>query len=208
MSELATPLEAPVDEKAHAIVQAARKTFLSRGFDAASMDHIALTAGVSKRTVYNRFRSKEELFGAAITETCQSLLPVNVDDIEASLEPKELLFKLARIVVGGILQPDAVSLRRIAAFEAERTPAIGRAFMENGPQWMVDKYAPIMERLAQKGVFDISNAREATWQLGALITEPLHTKVLMGAAPADLDAAIDAQVHRGVTAFMKIYRPS
>ena len=155
MSELAAPLEAPVDEKAHAIVQAARKTFLSRGFDAASMDHIALTAGVSKRTVYNRFRSKEELFGAAITETCQSLLPINVDDIEASLEPKELLFKLARIVVRGILQPDAVSLRRIAAFEAERTPAIGQAFMEHGPQWMVDKYAPIMERLAQKGVFDI-----------------------------------------------------
>ena len=53
----------------------------------------------------------------------------------------------------GILQPEALSLRRIAAFEAERTPAIGQAFLEHGPKWMVDQYAPIMERLAEKGVF-------------------------------------------------------
>lgn len=208
MPELAAQTNAPIDEKTVAIVNAARKTFLSRGFDAASMDHIALTAGVSKRTVYNRFRSKEELFGAAITETCQNLLPVNVDDIEASLEPYELVLELSRQVVRGILQPEALSLRRIAAFEAERTPAIGQAFLEHGPQWMVDKYAPIMERLAEKGVFNITDARQAIWQLGALITEPLHTMVLMGAGPDNLEKAIDDQVNRGVAAFMKIYSPS
>lgn len=208
MSELAAQPDAQIDEKTAAIVSAARITFLSRGFDAASMDHIALTAGVSKRTVYNRFRSKEELFGAAITETCQHLLPVNIDDIEASLEPEELILELSRQVLRSILHPDALSLRRIAAFEAERTPAIGKAFLEHGPEWMVDKFTPIMQRLGDKGVFNITDAREAIWQLGALITEPLHTKVLMGAAPDNLEDAIDDQVHRGVGAFMKIYSPS
>lgn len=194
------------DEKTEAIVEAARKTFLARGFDAASMDRIALTANVSKRTVYNRFRSKEELFGAAITETCKNLLPVNVDQIEANLSAEEFIRELSRQFVRGILSDDALSLRRIAAFEAERTPAIGLAYLEHGPQWMVDQCAPIMERLAAKGAFNISNAREALWQLGALITEPLYTHVLMGAAPENLNAAIDYQVDRGITAFMKIYR--
>ncbi len=67
-----------VDEKEAAIIEAARETFLARGFDAASMDAIALNAGVSKRTVYNRFRSKEELFAAAITETCRRILPLDI----------------------------------------------------------------------------------------------------------------------------------
>ena len=206
MSAPATQPSASADKKTAAIVDAARQTFLARGFDAASMDQIALAAGVSKRTVYNRFRSKEELFGAAITETCAHLLPLNIADIEASLPPAAFISALGRVFLRGILAPDALSLRRIAAFEAERTPAIGKAYMENGPKCMVDEAAPILTRLAEKGVFKIDDVREAIWQLGALITEPLYTRVLMGDAPEDLDAAIDEQVARGVDAFMKIYQ--
>lgn len=207
MPASATQILEPADKKAAAIVEAARQAFLARGFDAASMDQIALMACVSKRTVYNRFRSKEELFGAAITETCAHLLPLNVDDIEASLPPAEFISALGKAFLHGILEPEALSLRRIAAFEAERTPAIGKAYLENGPQWMVDQTAPILMRLSEKGAFKIKDAREAIWQLGALITEPLYTRVLMGDAPNDLDAAIEEQVARGVSAFMKIYSP-
>ena len=196
-----------LDEKTTAIVDAARTTFLARGFDAASMDQIALTAGVSKRTVYNRFRSKEELFGAAITETCRHLLPVNVSDIEDTLPPDELIRALSRVFVKGILEPEALSLRRIAAFEAERTPTIGKAYIEHGPASMVAECAPILARLAARGHFDIEDPEAAIWQLGALITEPLHTRVLMGDMPSDLDAAIDHQVENGVAAFIKIYSP-
>lgn len=193
------------DEKTIAIIKAARKTFLSRGFDGASMDQIALAAGVSKRTVYNRFRSKEELFGATIEETCRNLVPVNVDDIEASLPPAEFIRELSRQFLEGVLQPEAVSLRRIAAFEAGRTPAIGQSYLEHGPQWMVDHFAPILQRLAAKGFLRIDDAKAALWQLGALIMEPLYTRVLMGATPHDLKKAVSEQVDSGVTAFLKLY---
>ena len=207
MSAVAIETDAPIDKKTAAIVDAARQTFLARGFDAASMDQIALAAGVSKRTVYNRFRSKEELFGAAITESCANLLPLDITEIEESLPPADFINALGREFLHGILAPEALSLKRIAAFEAERTPSIGKAYMENGPKCMVDQAAPILTRLAEKGVFNIDNVREAIWQLGALITEPLYTQVLMGDSPDDLDAAIDEQVARGVDAFMKIYQP-
>lgn len=205
MNRQAMEAIAPTDEKTNAIVNAARKTFLSRGFDAASMDQIALTAGVSKRTVYNRFRSKEELFGAAIEETCKNLVPVDTNAIEASLPAKELLCQLSRQFVEGILKPEALSLRRIAAFEAERTPEIGQSYLAHGPAWMVDHCAPILERLASKGALNVTDAKAALWRLGALITEPLYTKMLMGAAPKDLEKAIDHQVESGVEAFMKLY---
>lgn len=193
------------DQKTAAIIDAARKTFLARGFDAASMDQIALSAGVSKRTVYNRFRSKEELFGAAIEETCRHLLPVDTGDIEASLPPREFIMALSRQVVAGVLAPEALSLRRIAAFEAERTPSIGRNYLQHGPQWLVDQCTPILERIVAKGVLNIDDPEAAIWRLGTLITEPLHTRMLLGDAPDDLDAAIEKQVVSGVDIFFKIY---
>ena len=203
--QTASKVNVSKDEKGDAIVSAARKTFLAQGFDATSMDQIALVAGVSKRTVYNRFRSKEDLFGAAIEETCKKLLPVNLDEIETGLPAAELIRQLGRRLVEGILQPEAISLRRIAAFEAERTPEIGRSYIAHGPQFMVDQAAPILDRLAAAGALSVPDVKAALWQLGALITEPLHTKVLMGDVPENLAAAIDAQVDNGVAAFMKLY---
>jgi len=198
-------IKPPADLKQTAIVEAARKMFLARGFDAASMDAIALEAAVSKRTVYNRFRSKEELFAAAIDETCRNILPVNIDEIESSLPTEQFVEEMARAFVRGILAPEAIALRRIAAFEAARTPALGLAYLEHGPETLVAAYAPMLERLAARSNLTIDDPIVAVWQLGALITDPLYTEVLMGVTPADLNGAIDAQIESGLKAFWKIY---
>ncbi|MFZ6727501.1 TetR/AcrR family transcriptional regulator [Undibacterium sp. MH2W] len=60
------------DRKREAIVQAAIDEFRLNGFEATSMDKIAATAAVSKRTVYNHFASKEELFGAILLQLWHS----------------------------------------------------------------------------------------------------------------------------------------
>jgi TetR/AcrR family transcriptional regulator of autoinduction and epiphytic fitness len=50
------------DRKRAAILDAAVAEFRQSGYEATSMDRIAASAGVSKRTVYNHFPSKEVLF--------------------------------------------------------------------------------------------------------------------------------------------------
>ncbi|PTS76575.1 helix-turn-helix domain-containing protein, partial [Stenotrophomonas sp. HMWF023] len=60
------------DRKREAIVRAAVEEFRSAGYEATSMDRIAAVAGVSKRTVYNHFPSKEELFALILEELWQS----------------------------------------------------------------------------------------------------------------------------------------
>jgi TetR/AcrR family transcriptional repressor of mexJK operon len=206
---LVTTLEASVfeadDEKEIAIIDAARKTFLARGFEAASMDAIALLAAVSKRTVYNRFRSKEELFAAAILQTCMRILPVDVEAIEASLPPEKFIREMSGLFVHAILEPEALALRRIAAFEATRKPALGKSYLTHGPRFMAKTCAPMLSRLAARGALRIEDPERAIWQLGALITEPLYTEVLMGDPPADLERAISEQIDSGIRAFMKLY---
>ncbi|WP_426202743.1 TetR/AcrR family transcriptional regulator [Pseudomonas sp. TWP3-1] len=56
------------DRKRAAIIQAAISEFRVNGFEVTSMDKIAATAGVSKRTVYNHFPSKEELFAEILNQ--------------------------------------------------------------------------------------------------------------------------------------------
>lgn len=55
------------------IIQAAERVFGQKGFDGASMDEIALAAQFTKRTLYQYFTSKEELFFAAAFKGFQAL---------------------------------------------------------------------------------------------------------------------------------------
>ncbi|MCA8896212.1 MAG: TetR/AcrR family transcriptional regulator C-terminal domain-containing protein, partial [Amphiplicatus sp.] len=81
----------------------------------------------------------------------------------------------------------------------------GRTYLEHGPRWMARTCEPMLERLVARGALKIEDPKTAIWQLGALITEPLASIVLMGDVPPDLDAAIEAQIESGVKAFFKLY---
>jgi AcrR family transcriptional regulator len=50
------------------VLDAARRTFLDRGYHGASIDAIALAAGFTKGVVYSQFGSKDDLFLALLAE--------------------------------------------------------------------------------------------------------------------------------------------
>jgi TetR/AcrR family transcriptional regulator of autoinduction and epiphytic fitness len=86
-------------KKRATILDGAIDVFISMGYELASMDKIAETAGVSKRTVYNHFGSKENLFQAIVDDFLskrQSLKTI-IYDSERSLEEQLLAFANAEI---------------------------------------------------------------------------------------------------------------
>lgn len=193
------------EQKTVAIVSAATTAFLTQGYEATSMDSIALAANVSKRTVYSRFQSKDELFGAAIESSCRKLIPVNPCDVGTDLNAEEFIHALSLHFVKGILRPEALALRRLATFESGRNKTIGRTYLEHGPQWIVENFAPLLGRFAQSSELKIDDPEQALWRLGALISEPLHNRMLMGEEFANLEKEILDQVEYGVATFFKIY---
>ena len=62
MSDVVKRKPRDTSQKRQAILAGAVKVFTENGFEASSMDRIAEVSGVSKRTVYNHFKSKEILF--------------------------------------------------------------------------------------------------------------------------------------------------
>ncbi|MEM9898068.1 MAG: TetR/AcrR family transcriptional regulator [Pseudomonadota bacterium] len=193
------------DEKERAIIQAARTVFLSNGFDGASMDTIALKANVSKRTVYNRFKSKEALFGASIEETCRRILPVDVEAAVASTTSRALVKNLSRAFLQAIFHEEAIALRRIATFEASRKPELGRTYLENGLYYMVSAASAIVVRMQSQGIVREAPADRVVYHLGALITEPLYSELLLGVEIEDQSKALEDQLEMGLDAFWRLY---
>lgn len=60
--------------KREQIVQAAIETFMDRDYYQVRIEEIAETAGVGKGTIYEYFRSKEELFFASITTAVETYI--------------------------------------------------------------------------------------------------------------------------------------
>src|SRR3954447_18500638 len=56
------------------IAEAARALFLERGFDAVTVSEIARAAGVSQKTVFNHFPTKEDLFYSRMESFEEELL--------------------------------------------------------------------------------------------------------------------------------------
>jgi len=75
------------DRKREAIIQAAIGAFRADGFEVTSMDRIAAMAEVSKRTVYNHFASKEELFA----EILHRLWDSSAAQVDMSYHPERPL---------------------------------------------------------------------------------------------------------------------
>lgn len=131
------------DRKRDAIVQAAIGEFREHGFSGTSMDRVAAVAEVSKRTVYNHFPSKDELFGAILErlwECSQSLSDVAYDP--ARPLRAQLLAVLAQKMA---LLNDAsfIDLSRVAIAEMMHTPERAQAMVarlsekeEGLPRWI------------------------------------------------------------------------
>ncbi len=110
--------------KVKAVLEGATRVFLDRGFSAASMDDVAATAGVSKRTLYQYFSSKEALFVAVVRGRVDEM----IQDVEAvGAAPGTIsLLALADRLVQRIQDPEAVRLYRMVIAEAGRMPELGR----------------------------------------------------------------------------------
>ncbi len=73
------------------ILESARKIFAYFGIKKTTVDEIARKAGIGKGTIYNYYKSKDELFTAVIKREEQELKKLILEEIKKTEDPKEQL---------------------------------------------------------------------------------------------------------------------
>ena len=110
------------DRKRRAILDAAAEEFRAHGFDATSMDKIAAKAEVSKRTVYNHFPSKEELFGETLVQLFHGSLAALDLPYRADQPLRPQLTELMNQKMRMLADQNFLDLARVAIAEAIHFP--------------------------------------------------------------------------------------
>jgi TetR/AcrR family transcriptional regulator of autoinduction and epiphytic fitness len=110
------------ERKREAILQAAIAEFRSSGFEVTSMDRIAATAGVSKRTVYNHFPSKEELFAEILNRLWNSITAEQDMPYRSQAPLREQLQTLLQAKLHLLADENFLDLARIAIAATIHSP--------------------------------------------------------------------------------------
>jgi len=191
-------------KKRHQILEGARRLFLAQGFDAASMNSIALEAGVSKGTLYVYFKSKEELFEAIVEEQCgeqaQQLLDFDMDE-----DIKVVLTRLGRELVRFLCLPGIVpSLRTVIAI-ADRMPELGAKFYLAGPGRGIASLKAYFEAQVTAGVLKPHDCEIAAAQFIESCLSLTFRPMLFNFAGPPEDARVDSVVEMAVFNFLTAY---
>lgn len=189
------------------ILDAARKVFLERGFDGASIDEIAETARSGKPTIYARFPGKEALFTAVVMQT----IAANVARVEAHAAAgtiEQRLHRVAVTVMEWILLTDSIRLMRIAIAEAARFPDLASRVYAMARERGGRAVARLLAEAAQSDelgalpAFASEHVLTTTKLFQDLVILPLVVRALFGERLEQLRTEIEPHARRSVALFL------
>jgi len=182
------------------ILDAARRVFVERGFEGASIDQIADVARAGKPTIYARFPGKEALFTAAIERGVDDMHLESYAPTGATLE--ERLASVGRTMLQRMLTPETVARIRLSIAEARRFPdfasGVGRMARERAREPVVR----LLSEAAASGQLSNSSLAATAQHFLDLVVLPLVWRALLGENLKSLGADIGPHVSRTVAFFL------
>jgi AcrR family transcriptional regulator len=195
------------------ILDAARKVFLERGFEGASIDEIAEAARSGKPTIYARFRDKRALFTGVVTRDILSrILEFKIDVLPTGATIDERLRSAAVTLLHWGLDNDRIGLMRLAVAEARRFPdlasTVGRKARELSTELGVHLLGELTqpEELASLPAFAPERLATTARFFLDLVALPMLFRALFEVNLKTLDAEIDEHVARSVAFFLAACR--
>ena len=156
------------------ILEAAKATFLTSGYRATSMDMVADRAGVTRRTIYNNFKSKEHLLEAVVDEVLVRL-SARLPPLPAAAK-KPALLKFAEAAIEIMCWQGAIGMQRLIIADGDTFPDLGARLIAESDRIME---APVTAWLRAQG-YDAAGAsgRARDWLNG--LTAPARLDRLLG----------------------------
>lgn len=116
-------------KKRETILDAAAAVFVNEGYESSSMDKIAEVAGASKRTVYNHFASKEELFSEVLHRFMQEAFGLKQIAYDSAQRLEVQLGKFADAKMAISQNPSWLGLMKVTTGVFTRNPQLAQEIM-------------------------------------------------------------------------------
>lgn len=187
-------------ERRRRILQAAEQVFTTSGYGAATMEDVARTAGMSKKTIYAFYADKSRLLAAIVivADDC----PWDDRDAVPIADPLAELRRRLTAVIAFVLSPRQVRLTRLLISEAEHAPELADDFhervMATGYRYLVAAVERVKLEDPRPSIGDVE--RMAGMLLGAAMGD-LHLCALFGRSESLTRKRIAAQIDLALRTF-------
>jgi AcrR family transcriptional regulator len=210
ISRAAPPSGRPTREHAERrheeLLERALEMFAECGFEMTTIDAIANSLNMTKRTIYARYSDKAALFGAAMDRAIKRwVLPVEMLRATDTGDLQTSLVAFARLRVGNNMTREGLRLQRIVTSEAFRFPGVYSRY-EAATQVVIDYLVGLFERHAREepGVwFDDPDLAASAFL--SMINTPARLALLFGRNQTQ--PAIEAFIDKTVRLFLDGLRP-
>lgn len=192
--------------KRRQILDGARRMFLAKGFEAASMQDVARAANVSKGTLYVYFDSKEAMFESLVLSECGRMQKA-IRDIGSGVDPiGEELRRIAHHVISALLNGEVLAAMRMMIGAGEKFPDLARSLYTAGPERSMHALAEYFAGRVARGDLVMPDCFEAASEFLDMIIAGLQRRALLMMPPLGADE-LDAFITRRVARFLAAYQP-
>jgi TetR/AcrR family transcriptional repressor of mexJK operon len=183
------------------LIQAATEVFIEEGYRA-SIERVALRAGVARQTLYNHFPSKADLFGEVIKQATAALL-VTLDGKAEGLRERLLRFGIA--FRAKALSAEGLGFYRALIAATMRFPELAATFYRTGPAQTAARLRVVLQEAMDRGELRPGDSDFATITLlSMLVGAERGHYLLSGEPPPEPDPARVADL---IDCYLRAFAP-
>jgi TetR/AcrR family transcriptional repressor of mexJK operon len=191
-------------ERRRKVIEAAEHVFVELGYGAASVDDIAHRAAMSKKTIYQLYATKGELFAAVIAARREELAAmIGAECCDGVATHEQILRRFLSAVARFVLAPRQSALYRLVIAESQRAPELAHAFYREGPikaKVALTEWLTLQDKLESLRVPDPQSA--ASMLLSMVISE-LQMRSLICELSQPAETMIEERVKSAVALFLE-----
>jgi TetR/AcrR family transcriptional regulator, mexJK operon transcriptional repressor len=178
------------------LLEAATRVFVRSGYVSSSIQKVAREAGVSTRTIYERYKNKGELLGAVVSHLVENDLTTVMSAAELSrLSVNEALLTIGKTITSRLVSPTVSSLLRLLVTEGRSFPNLALKMRERTKDRFDDAVEQYFRLQVENGVLMLRDpARSAS-----LFTQMINGELMNGVLFGTNTPVPEAQVHEHIT---------
>lgn len=187
-----------------AMIDAAAAVFFEQGFERASLSAIVRRSGGSLSTLYQLFGSKEGLFEAMVTQRCAEIMePLTAPHLPDQC-PRETLTRIARGLMGVLMDPEAQGLWRMVMGEGIKFPRLPEIYFRCGPDPLQAAMIRYLGDLHERGVVQCPDVGAVVNAFCGMMQSDLFYRTVTGMRPIPDNSEIERHVQKVVDLFLRM----